>query len=115
MKNLQYRITLLGLAIAFAIPQSCTKEKLSVNNKYPIVVSPNPCDSIAHVYFELNKEENGKAILYGDNKNTSIVFHGPLSSGSHDIKIDLTGKKSAMYFLEIQIGNTVDKIQILKN
>jgi plastocyanin len=105
-------VTVLGLApVIVTVTQDASTVGLSENNNFQTVVAPNPSAGVFMVKAKSDSNSGKSAVTV-----TDITGH-PVFSGDwdmvHDLKLDLTGNPSGMYFLCIKSGKDTSVQRLL--
>jgi len=111
--NSCYRINLDDLMVGV------NENKISINNKLGMQVSPNPMSNHALISFKLSHAGYTRATIYApDGRLIETIFKGNLPKGQNEIRIDinngqLANCKTGAYICKIQSGEYAQTKKIL--
>lgn len=89
----------------------------SVKESFVVSITPNPVVLNANVDFNLEKSENVNIYIYNSiGEQISVINKGNLNAGNHNLKVDVSGLSSGVYFMNITAGDvtSTSKFNIIK-
>lgn len=78
----------------------------SAKEPFTVSISPNPVVLNADVEFSLEKSEIVKIYIYNSiGEQVALVNKGSLNAGKHNLKVDVSGFSSGVYFMNLTAGD----------